>query len=152
MLVSLFIIKAGIELIRGSVDNMPGTCVESKLAKSIRKEVLKGPEVQGVFDLLLNDYSPDTYLGSVHIEVPDTLSVADIDKISRSITKRVAKKFGVILHTIWVYSINTKNDTAIKARKRIEEIVFSYKEILQMHGFYLDMEERSLSFETSRST
>lgn len=147
VLVSLFIIKAGVELIRGSVDNMLGTRVESKLAKSIKKEVLKEPEVQGVFDLILNDYGPDTYLGSVHIEVPDTLSVADIDKISRSITKRVAKKFGVILHTIGVYSINTKDDTAIKARKRVEEIVFSHKEILQMHGFYLDAEERSLSFD-----
>ena len=147
VLVSVYIIKAGVELIKKSVDNVLGTRVESKLVKSIKAEVLKEKEVQGAFDLILHDYGPDKYLGSVHIEVPDTLSVADIDKISRSISKRVFKKFGVILHTIGVYSINTLDEKAIESRKKVEEIVFKYKEVIQMHGFYLDKEDKTVSFD-----
>ena len=146
-LVSLFIVKAGIELIKESIDNVLGTRIESSLAKSIKKEILKEEEVKGVFDLVLNDYGPDKYLGSVHIEVDDTLTVADIDKISRHITKQISQKFGVILHTIGVYSINTKDKDTVKAKKKVEEIVFSHKEILQMHGFYLDAEDKILSFD-----
>ena len=81
VLLSIFIIKSGIELIKESVDNMLGVRVESNLAKSIKKEIIKEKDVQGAYDLVLNDYGPDTYLGSIHIEVADTLSVADIDKI-----------------------------------------------------------------------
>lgn len=147
VLLSIFIIKAGIELIKESVDNVLGTRIESSLAKSIKKEILKEKSVQGAFDLVLNDYGPDKYLGSVHIEVPDTMTVSEIDKISRSITKRVSKKFGVILHTIGIYSVNTKDKDVIKVRKTIEEIVFSHKEVLQMHGFYLDEKDKSLSFD-----
>lgn len=147
VLVSAFIIKAGFGLIKESVDSVLGTRVESKLAKSIKKEVLKEKEVEGAFDLVLNDYGPDKYLGSVHIEVPDTLTVAEIDKISRRITKRVLEKYGVILHTIGVYSINTKDEQVIAAKKRAEKIVFSHKGILQMHGFYLDTEDKMLSFD-----
>ncbi len=146
-LVSLFIIKTGIELIRESVNSVLGTRIESKLSKSIKREVLKEDEVQGAFDLVLTDYGPNKYLGSVHIEVPDTLSVAEIDRISRSITKRVAKKYGVLLHTIGVYSINTKDKDIIATRKKVEEIVFSHKEVLQMHGFYLDAEDKTISFD-----
>ena len=146
-ILSIFIIKAGTDLIKESVDNVLGTRVESKLAKSIKKEALKEKDVQGAFDLVLNDYGPDKYLGSIHIEVPDTLSVTDIDKISRSITKRVSQKYGVILHTIGVYSINTKDEKIIEAKKKIEKIVFAYKEILQMHGFYLDVEDKMISFD-----
>lgn len=146
-ILSIFIIKAGTDLIKESVDNVLGTRVESKLAKSIKKEALKEKDVQGAFDLVLNDYGPDKYLGSIHIEVPDTLSVTDIDKISRSITKRVSQKYGVILHTIGVYSINTKDEKIIEAKKKIEKIVFAYKEILQMHGFYLDVEDKVISFD-----
>ncbi len=147
VLVSTFIIKAGIELIKGSVDNMLGTRIESKLAKAIKEEVLKEEKVEGAFDLILNDYGPDKYLGSVHIEVPDTLSVAELDKISRSITKRVSKKFGVILHTIGVYSINTKDRDAMQARKSVEKIVFPHPEVLQMHGFYIDKVDQIISLD-----
>ena len=147
VLLSIFIIKAGIELIKESVDNVLGTRVESSLAKSIKQEILKEKSIQGAFDLVLNDYGPDKYLGSVHIEVPDTMTVSEIDKISRDITKRVSKKFGVILHTIGIYSVNTKDKNVIKIRKDIEKIVFSHKEVLQMHGFYLDEKDKSLSFD-----
>ena len=147
VVLSIFIIKAGIELIKESVDNMLGVRVESNLAKSIKKEIIKEKDVQGAYDLVLNDYGPDKYLGSIHIEVADTLSVADIDKISRRITKAILEKYGVVLHTIGVYSVNTKDKKIIEARKEITKIVFSHKGILQMHGFYLDEKEKIISFD-----
>ena len=147
VLVSIFIVKAGLELIKESVDNMLGVRIESDLAKSIKKEVTKEKDVQGAYDLVLNDYGPDKYLGSIHIEVADTLSVSDIDKISRRITKKISDKYGVILHTIGVYSVNTKDKEVIKAKKEITKIVFSYDGILQMHGFYIDKKEKDISFD-----
>lgn len=147
VLLSIFIIKSGLELIKESVDNMLGVRVESSLAKAIKKEVSKEKEVQGAYDLILNDYGPDKYLGSIHIEVADTLTVTDIDKISRRITKRVLEKYGVILHTIGVYSVNTKDKFVIDAKKEITKIVFSHNGILQMHGFYINQEDKNISFD-----
>lgn len=147
VLLSIFIIKAGLELIKESVDNMLGVRIESNLSKSIKKEITKEKEVQGAYDLVLNNYGPDKYLGSVHIEVADTLTVADIDKISRKITKNILEKYGVILHTIGVYSINTKDKKVIESKKEITKIVFSHKGILQMHGFYLNDKEKIISFD-----
>ena len=147
VLVSVFIIKAGIDLIKESVDNILGVRIESSLARGIKKEVLKEEEVRGAYDLVLHNYGPDTYLGSIHIEVADTLTVADIDRISRSISKNIMKKYGVILHTIGVYSVNTKDKKVMKVQKDIHDIVFSHKGILQMHGFYIDEDEKSISFD-----
>ncbi len=147
ILLSVFIIKAGIEMIKESVDNMLGVRIESNLAKQIKKEVTKEKEVLGAFDLVLNDYGPDKYLGSIHIEVQDTLTVADIDKVSRRITKKIMEKYGVILHTIGVYSVNTKDKKIMKVQKDIHDIVFSHKGILQMHGFYMDDEDKTICFD-----
>ena len=126
---------------------MLGVRVESTLAKSIKKDIIQENDIQGAYDLVLNDYGPDKYLGSVHIEVLDTLSVADIDKISRKITKIILKKYGVLLHTIGVYSVNTKDKKVMEAKKIIQKIVFSHKGILQMHGFYLDEQDKIISFD-----
>ena len=144
---SMVIIKSGIELIKESVDNMLGDRIESKLSRKIKKEVIKEPEVQGAFDLILNNYGPDKYLGSIHIEVKDTLSVSEVDNISRRITKNINEKYGVILHTIGVYSINTKDKEIKKIQNEIQKIVFSHKGILQMHGFYFDKENKNINFD-----
>ncbi len=146
-ILSVIILKSGFELIKESVDNMIGNRVESNLAKDIKKEILKEEAVQGVYDLVLNNYGPDKYLGSVHIELPDTLSVAELDLISRKITKNIMSKFGVILHTIGVYSINTKDEKIIKIRKDIHDIVFSHDGVLQFHGFYINQVEKNITFD-----
>ena len=146
-ILSVFIIKSGLELVKESVDNILGVRIESDLANNIKMEIIKEPDVQGAFDLILNNYGPDKYLGSVHIEVSDTLTVADVDKISRKITKSIMEKYGVILHTIGVYSVNTQDEKTAKIQKEINDIVFSHKGILQMHGFYLDETEKIISFD-----
>jgi len=147
IILSLMIVKTGLELVKESVDNMLGSRVETSLSKKIKKEVNKEEEVKGAFDLMLDNYGPDKYLGSIHIEVDDTLTVADIDKLSRRISKNVLEKYGVILHTIGVYSVNTKDKDVIEARKKVNEIVFANKSILQLHGFYLDKEDKTISFD-----
>lgn len=147
ILLALFILKSGYELIKESVNNMLETRIDIKLSKSIKKEVLKEKDVEGAFDLILNNYGPDQYLGSIHIEVKDTLTVSDIDKISRRITKNVMKKYNVLLHTIGVYSINTLDKKIIKIRQDIYDTVFSHEGILEMHGFYFDEEEKNINFD-----
>ena len=130
-----------------AIDNILGVRVESELAKNIKKDVIKEKYVRGAFDLVLNNYGPDKYLGSIHIEVPDTLSVAEVDKISRNITKNIMNKYGVILHTIGIYSINTKDKKIIEIQNNIHNIVFSHKGIIQMHGFYLDEQDKTINFD-----
>ena len=147
VLLSLFIIKSGFDLIKESVNNILGVRIESNLAKSIKRDITKEEEIQGAYDLVLNDYGPDKYLGSIHIEVADTLTVADIDRLSRKISKMILTKYGVILHTIGVYSINTKDKKVMNIKKDITKIVFSNKGILQMHGFYIDEKEKRISFD-----
>ncbi|MBO4823322.1 MAG: cation transporter [Clostridia bacterium] len=147
LILSCFIIKTGVELIKTAVNNLIGVRVESHLARAIKKEIIKEKSIQGAYDLVLNDYGPDKYLGSVHIEVADMLTVAEIDKLSRQITKNIAEKYGVFLHTIGVYSINTQDQSVIETKKQITKIVFAHAGVLQMHGFYLDESSKTISFD-----
>ena len=142
VVVSVFIIKAGVGLIRDAVNSVLGTRAESELTRGIRREILKDKRIKGAFDLVLNDYGPDKYMGSVHIEIPASLTAAEIDKMSRDITRRVAEKYGVLLHTVGVYSINTTDKHITEAHEKVRQIVFSHDGVLQMHGFYLEEDEK----------
>ena len=142
-----FIIKAGYEMIIDSINDILGTRIESDLSRKIKETIRKEPNVQGAFDLILNNYGPDTYQGSVHIEVPDTLTVAEVDRISRRITATIMKEFGVVLHTVGIYSINTRDKHILNIQKQIQDVVFAHEGVIQMHGFFFDEEDKYCSFD-----
>lgn len=145
--ISLVIIKSGLEMLGGTVSQLLGERNDSELAKSIKQTVAAFPGVQGVYDLVLNNYGPDTWNGSLHIEVPDTYSADNLDRMLRKIQETVFHKHQVILTAIGVYSVNTKDDEVIEAKKKVHDIVFSHEHVLQMHGFYLTKEEKSIRFD-----
>ncbi len=146
-IIAAVIIKSGIEMLGETLSKILGERVEAKLAKDIKKTIAQYPEVNGAYDLIMHNYGPDIYSGSVHIEVPDTFNVGDLDQLIRRITLDVYKKHNVILTAIGVYSVNTKDPEAVEARKLAGEIALSNPYVLQMHGFYIDRKEKTIRFD-----
>ena len=145
--ISLIIIKSGIEMLRDTISQILGERNDTELAKAIRETVVGFPGVQGAYDLVLNNYGPDTWNGSIHIEVPDTYSADQLDQMIRNIQMAVYSQHHVILTAIGVYSVNTKDDEVIQAKRKVEEIVFSHEHVRQMHGFYLTKDEKKIRFD-----
>ena len=145
--IALVIIKSGVEMLRETLSKILGEHADAALAKEIKQTVASFPGVTGAYDLVLHDYGPDAYNGSVHIEVPDTLSAADLDQLIRKITETVYLKHHVILTAIGVYSYNTKDPEAVKTWETVHALVHSEPKALQMHGFYLDRESKTIRFD-----
>ena len=145
--ISAVIIKSGIGMLRDTISQILGERNDAELAKAIRRTVVSFPDVQGAYDLVLNNYGPDTWNGSIHIEVPDTYSANELDLLHRSIQVAVFNEHHVILTAIGVYSVNTKDPEVIETQKRVREIVFSHPHVLQMHAFYLVKEQKAMRFD-----
>ncbi len=146
-LISIVIIRSGVEMIRETVSKLLGERNDPNLARSIKKTVTDFPDVQGAYDLVMNNYGPDVWNGSIHIEVPDTFSADRLDRLIREIQNKVYKEHQVILTAIGVYSVNTKDSEIMDAEKKVREIAFSNKYIRELHGFYLTKEDNSMRFD-----
>ncbi len=146
-IISLVIIKAGIEMLRDTISQILGEKNDPDLARSIKETVTGFPGVQGAYDLVLNNYGPDAWNGSIHIEVPDTFSANQLDQLIREIQTAVYQQHQVILTAIGVYSVNTQDQEVIDAQKKVREIVFAHQHVKQMHGFYLIKEPKSIRFD-----
>ena len=145
--ISVIIIKSGIEMLRETLSEILGERADISLAKEIKKTVLSFPEVSGAYDLVLHNYGPDNYNGSIHIEVPDTLSASELDELIRAVTTKVYLEQNVILTAIGVYSLNTKDEKAVGMRNEISSLVLSKEHVLQMHGFYVNEEKKTIRFD-----
>jgi len=129
-IISLVIIKSGFEMLKDTISQILGERSDPDLAKSIKQTVTEFEGVEGAYDLVLNNYGPDAWNGSVHIEVPDTYSADQLDRLIREIQMKVYSQHQVILTAIGVYSINTKDDEAKAIEQKVREIVFSNTEIV----------------------
>lgn len=146
-IISIVIIKSGAEMLRDTVSQILGGQNDAELARSIKQTVTGFPEVHGAYDLVLNNYGPDSWNGSIHIEVLDTFSANELDQLIREITMKVMEEHHVILTAIGVYSVNTQDEEIIQARQKVREIVFAHEYVTQMHGFYWDKKQKTMRFD-----
>ena len=142
--ISLFILKSGIEMIRDTLDDLLGARIDPELSRQIKSLICQEEGVRGAFDLLLNNYGPGRNYATVHIEVADSSTAAQIDRMTRSIQKRVFSETGVIVTGVGVYSYNTSSDESAALQKRVTQAVLAHEGTLQVHGFYLDPEAKEL--------
>ena len=146
-----FIIKAGVEMMIETLNDIIGKREDAETTKELKQIICEEESVLGAYDVTLFNYGPNRNYGSVHVELPDTLTVDDVDRITRKIQVDVYQKTGVILTGIGVYSYNTSNDEAAQMRNKVQETVLSHEWALQMHGFYADTEKKTARFDVVMS-
>ena len=151
VVISCFIIKSGIEMITETLDDILGKRADAELTGRIRASVLEEEEVRGVYDIIVNNYGPNKNTCSLHIELPDVMTVDQVDVLTRRIQARVYKATGVIVTGVGVYAYNTKDDEAAAIRNRVMNLVLSHDWALQLHGFHADTAEKTLRFDVVMS-
>lgn len=146
--ISLVIIKSGVDILREAISHILGERVESDLSQGIKETIQQVPGVKGAYDLVLNDYGPDRLSGSVHVEVDENMTAREIDTLTRAIQKAVAEEQGILLHTVGIYSINESDGGEVSAiRAALLRLADENPYVLQVHGFYADEETREVHFD-----
>ena len=143
-LISVVIIKAGIEMIASPINELLGTSIPATLTKQITQEVLAFEGVHGVYDLILHNYGPDVKIGSLHINVYDTMPAHDIHGLTRKITMHMVEHYNIIM-TVGVYAIATGYNRRAELQAQVMQALSAHPEILQVHGFWYSEKDNLLS-------
>ena len=146
ILIGLFIIKTGVEILLNSLSNIVGKRADKEIALGIKQLVNSFPEVIGSYDLILNDYGPTKLIGSIHIEVRDDLTAKEIHPLTRKISYAIYEKFGAIM-TVGIYATNSSVPEVKEIRTYLYNLVKENKSIKQVHGFYVDIETKTVTFD-----
>ncbi|MBR6313816.1 MAG: cation transporter [Clostridia bacterium] len=147
VVIACFIIKAGIEMMIETLNDIIGKREDADTIRELKEIICADENVLGAYDITIFNYGPNKNYGSVHLELPDTMNVDDVDRITRKIQTDVYRKTGIILTGIGVYSYNTSDDAAAHMRNEIQKAVMSHDWALQMHGFYADIEKKTIRFD-----
>ena len=147
VVIAIIIIKSGFEMMRDTVDEILGQRAEKDMVAKIKSLINEEEEVRGAYDLFINNYGPNKNYASIHIELPDTMTVDEVDVLTRRLQAKVYTETGVILTGVGVYSYNTSNEEVAHMRNDISHIVMEHDWAIQMHGFYVDMDRKVIRFD-----
>ena len=146
VIISLFIIKTSLEILSNSVLDIIGGRSDPRLSRKLHAFVCSFPEVSGAYDLILHDYGPGAYMGSIHIQVPDRLTAKDIHRLTSEISQGALSRYNITL-TVGIYAENSQTKTHQAMRRHLEEIIEHYPAVLQSHGFYVDDQQKLVTFD-----
>ncbi|MDU3688444.1 MAG: cation diffusion facilitator family transporter [Anaerococcus hydrogenalis] len=147
IIISIFMIKAGFEMIGSTIDDLIGHRADSNMVKTLKNIISREEVVIGVYDLALFNYGPNKYYASAHVELEDTMQVDQVDELTRKLQYEIYKKTGIILIALGIYSFNTKNKQASEIRNTVEKEILKNDWALQVHGFYADTRTKTMRFD-----
>lgn len=145
-IISVFIIKAGIEMLLSAISDVLGNRPDSEISQNIKKTIAGFNGVNGAFDLILHNYGPDKAIGSVHVEIDGEMSAVEIHKLTKQIQKKIMEQFHIFL-TVGIYAVDHQDIEKVSIRENINGLCKSKSGVINTHGYYIDLEEKIISFD-----
>lgn len=134
ILVSLFIIYAGLSSAKDTTDQLLGGPPDIELINDIEEVISSFEDFVGIHDLIVHNYGPGRQLASVHVEVPYNTNIVECHEQIDICEKSVLEKTGVEL-VIHMDPIDTDNETVSKARSEMSEAIKTIDNRMTLHDF-----------------
>ena len=145
VIISIVIIKSAIEMLKETVRIVIGERADKEITEKIKQKVCSYENVQGAYDLTLHNYGPSKTIATVHIQVPDEMHADEIHILTRQISMDLYNEYGILL-TVGIYAANDKEEYK-EIKKALADIISDYKDLKQIHGFYVDEQNSNIYFD-----
>lgn len=145
LVISLFVVKAGVDIIREAVKSIIGERPDEKTVTKMKGLISDHEGVLGVYDLVINSFGPMRDFAACRIEVPSDMTAAEVHEITRHITMDLEEHFQCET-VIGIYASNPEGEFS-EIRNKLYEITEAHPEILQVHGFYVDSASDCIDFD-----
>lgn len=137
VLTSLFILKAGIEVLKDTIADLLGRPGEEELAKKLYNEIRSTDGILGAADMMLHNYGPDYYSGSVNVEIDHDKTVGDIYQFLHALQLHIMREYNVVM-VFGVYAVDKDHEDVKVIRKRVAEYVKATEHVKSFHAIYLE--------------
>ncbi|MBR5976727.1 MAG: cation transporter [Clostridia bacterium] len=145
-LVSLFVIKAGLEILFDVISKLMGERPDVELAEKIKNEILATEGILGAYDLILHNYGPNVFIGDVNLELDEAMTIDEAYVKLKPLNIKILKEYGVFMY-FGIYSVNTSDAEIAGMREFVNNAVSEIDDILQIHAFYVNKERKFMSFD-----
>ena len=140
---SYLIIKAGYEILKDTISELLGRPGDKELVKSLYKEIRVTDGIINAVDMVLHNYGPDAYTGSVNVEIDHNKSVGDIYDFLRPLQIKLYQEYKVAM-VFGIYAVDNDSEESRTLRKQIAGFIQKQPHIKSYHAVYSDPKTNKL--------
>lgn len=133
-LVGIFILFAGINAAKETLDPLLGQPPEKEFVENIHQIVMAHTEICGIHDLIVHDYGPGRQMISLHAEVPAEGDILSIHDVIDNVENELRAKLGCDA-TIHMDPIVTADEHIGELKEGVLNIVEEIDPIISIHDF-----------------
>lgn len=137
IITALFVLKAGYEVLMETLSQLLGHAGEKELAESLYRIIRSEPIVLNAADMMLHNYGPDAYSGSVNIEIDHAKTVGEVYAAIHALQLKIMHEHNIVM-VFGIYAVDRDHEEMKELRNSIAEFVRSQKHIESYHALYLD--------------
>lgn len=134
LIVSLFVLKSGIDIFKDTVDPLLGKAPDKQFIDEIYEFVMGFDKVIGIHDFMMHDYGPGRQYMTFHAEVDCREDVMIIHDQIDLIERQLLEKFNT-LTTIHMDPIDMNDEVTNKLREEVRKIVYDMNHDYSIHDF-----------------
>lgn len=144
--ISVVILKAGLEMLLDTLSSIVGRRADTQLAQELKTRLCAIDGILGAYDLVLHNYGPTRAMGSVNVAVYDWRTAADLHALSKKAQAILWEEYRIYLY-IGFYAVNTQ-DAALRALEdQVRGACKAYPEVLSIHAFFENPQTGEISFD-----
>ena len=133
LVVAVFVLKAGIEAAKETVNPLLGQAPSPELVEKVKKLVLSHREIVGIHDLIVHDYGPGRLMITLHAEVPASGDLLELHDVVDTVEGELAAEMNC-LTTIHMDPISDDAAT-VEIREKVAALVKSVDARITIHDF-----------------
>ena len=149
VIISVFILKTAYEVLSDTIKKLLGERVDGEMVRGIKDIVRNTEGVINCFDLILNDYGPDFYTGSINVEIEDNRSIGEMYPILHEAQTKIYNKYNVFL-VFGFYSVDVDDERYIKIKSLLKNYKENERHIINYHGIVIDEKDKTIYCDITR--
>lgn len=132
---SVIVLKNGISTFWETVSELIGRPGKQELARQLYKDIRSATGIINAVDLMLHNYGPNSYAGSVNIEIDHKKNIGDIYEFLHELQLHIMHEYHVMM-VFGIYAVNGDYKETGKMRSYVSKFVRGREHVVSYHALY----------------
>ena len=134
---SVIILKAGFDVLRETVSALLGKPGQEELARQLYKELRAEPLVVNAADMMLHNYGPESYSGSVNLEISHEKTVGEVYQRLHQLQLRIMHEYKVTM-VFGIYAVDNDHERIRQLRQEVAAFIQTQEHVCSFHALYIE--------------
>ncbi|MGM9605632.1 MAG: cation diffusion facilitator family transporter [Faecousia sp.] len=143
ILMSLIVLKAGFEVLKETLSDLLGQSGEKELAQELYRTIRAEPLVLNAADMMLHNYGPDAFSGSVNLEIDHSKTVGEVYSTLHELQLKIMHEKHITM-VFGIYAVDRDHQQIRQLREQVAAFVRSQAHVISYHALYIHPNDRDI--------